>query len=62
MNKKKFDNLSPKMKNLIMTKWIKNYMSRGLSLEDAQFAARWRAGTWKLSDRMRVVLANMEKL
>tara|TARA_R110001632_G_scaffold5726_1_gene23195 strand:- start:343 stop:531 length:189 start_codon:yes stop_codon:yes gene_type:complete len=62
MNKKKFDNLSPKMKNLMMSKWIKGYMKRGLSLEDAQFAARWKSGTWKLSDRMRVVLANMEKL
>ena len=50
------------MKNLMMNRWIKSYMSRGLTLEDAQFAARWRAGTWKLSDRMRVVLANMEKL
>ena len=62
MNQKKFSNLSPKMKNLMMNKWIKSYISRGLTLEDAQHAARWRAGTWKLSDRMRVVLANMEKL
>lgn len=50
------------MKNLLMTKWIKRYMSLGLTLEDAQFAARWRAGTWKLSDRMRVVLANVNEL
>ena len=62
MNKKKFDRLSPKMKNLLMTKWIKRYMRLGLTLEDAQFAARWRAGTWKLSDRMRVVLANVNEL
>jgi hypothetical protein len=54
-----FNKLSPRLKNLTMTRWIKMYTSKGLSLKDAQSAARWRAGTWKLSDRLRKVLDNL---
>jgi len=54
-----FNKLSPRLKNLTMTRWIKMYISKGLSLEDAQSAARWRSGTWKLSDRLRKVLDNL---
>jgi hypothetical protein len=50
------------MKNLVMAKWIKYYVSKGLSLEDAQYAAEWRSGRWKLSDRMRMVLDKVDKL
>ena len=60
--KKKFLNLSPKMKNLLMAKWIRQYVQRGLSLQDAQHAARWKAGEWKLSERMRNILANIDEL
>jgi len=60
--KKKFSNLSPKMKNLMMAKWIRQYVQLGLSLPDAQHAARWRSGEWKLSERMRNVLANIDEL
>jgi len=35
------------MKNIRMNQWIKTYIGKGLSLEEAQFAARWRAGHWK---------------
>jgi|TARA_B100001094_G_C17799312_1_gene608277 hypothetical protein len=62
MKKNKFVHLSPKMKNLVMAKWIKYYVSKGLSLEDAQYAAEWRSGRWKLSDRMRMVLDKVDKL
>jgi hypothetical protein len=55
-----FHKLSPKMKNIRMNQWIKTYIGRGLSLEDAQYAARWRAGHWKLSARMEKVLADIE--
>jgi len=55
-----FYKLSPKMKNIRMNQWIKSYIGRGLSLEDAQHAARWRAGYWKLSARMEKVLADIE--
>tara|TARA_R110002126_G_scaffold1955_1_gene11633 strand:- start:9 stop:197 length:189 start_codon:yes stop_codon:yes gene_type:complete len=55
-----FYKLSPKMKNIRMNNWIKSYIGRGLSLEDAQHAARWRSGTWKLSDRMQKVMENIE--
>tara|TARA_R110002153_G_scaffold93965_1_gene226964 strand:- start:1522 stop:1710 length:189 start_codon:yes stop_codon:yes gene_type:complete len=57
-----FQKLSPKMKNIKMTQWIKQYIGRGLSLEEAQFAARWRAGHWKLSDRMEKVLEGIEDI
>ena len=60
--KKKFLNLSPKMKNLLMAKWIRQYVQRGLSLQDAQHAARWKAGEWKLSERMRKILASIDEL
>lgn len=60
--KKKFLNLSPKMKNLLMAKWIRQYVKRGLSLQDAQSAARWKAGEWKLSERMRNILASIDEL
>tara|TARA_R110001632_G_scaffold97547_1_gene204107 strand:- start:641 stop:829 length:189 start_codon:yes stop_codon:yes gene_type:complete len=52
-----FDKLTPHLKNIVMTKWIKQYVAKGLSLEDAQYAARWRSGTWKLSNRMKKVMA-----
>ena len=54
-----FYKLSPKMKNIRMNNWIKQYVGRGLSLEDAQFAARWRAGHWRLSARMEKVMAGL---
>ena len=38
-----FHKLSPKMKNIMMNRWIQQYIGRGLSLEDAQYAARWRS-------------------
>jgi|TARA_R110000803_G_scaffold107779_1_gene175916 hypothetical protein len=57
-----FYKLSPKMKNIRMNNWIKQYVGRGLSLEDAQFAARWRAGHWKLSARMEKVMAGLENI
>jgi len=50
------------MKNLMMAKWIRQYVQLGLSLPDAQHAARWRSGEWKLSERMRNVLANIDEL
>jgi len=62
MMKINFDTLSPKMKNIIMTRWIKYYVSRGLELEDAQFAARWRSGTWKLSQRMLKLMDSIDEL
>lgn len=55
-----FCKLSPKMKNIRMNQWIKMYMSKGLSLEDAQYAARWRAGHWKLNARMEKVLEGIK--
>ena len=57
-----FYKLSPKMKDIRMNNWIKQYVGRGLSLEDAQFAARWRAGHWKLSARMEKVMAGLENI
>jgi len=33
-----------------------------LSLEDAQFAARWRAGHWKLSPRMEKIMDDLGEL
>ena len=60
MKKIPFYKLSPKMKNIRMNNWIKSYIGRGLSLVDAQHAARWRSGTWKLSDRMQKVMENIE--
>ena len=57
-----FYKLSPKMKNIRMNNWIKQYVGRGLSLEDAQFAARWRAGHWKLSARMEKVMAGLDNI
>ena len=51
-----FSQLRPHLKNIVMTKWIKQYMAKGLDLEDAQYAARWRAGTWKLNKRMKKVM------
>ena len=57
-----FYKLSPKMKNIRMNNLIKQYVGRGLSLEDAQFAARWRAGHWKLSARMEKVMAGLENI
>ena len=54
-----FYKLSPKMKNIRMNQWIKMYMGKGLTLEDAQYAARWRAGHWKLNARMEKVLAGI---
>lgn len=57
-----FYKLSPKMKNIRMNNWIKQYIGRGLSLEEAQFAARWRAGHWKLSNRMEKVLEGIEDI
>lgn len=62
MKNPKFNRLTPKLKNLVMAKWIKHYVSKGLSLEDAQYAAKWRSGEWKLSDRMRMVLDKVDKL
>ena len=50
------------MKNLLIAKWIRQYVKQGLSLEDAQSAARWRAGDWKLSERMRNTLASLDEL
>ena len=52
-----FDKLTPHLKNVVMNKWIKQYVAKGLSLEDAQLAARWRSGAWRLSDRMKKVMA-----
>jgi hypothetical protein len=52
-----FDKLTPHLKNVVMSKWIKQYVAKGLSLEDAQYAARWRSGTWKLNDRMKKAMA-----
>ncbi len=57
-----FYKLSPKLKNIRMNNWIKQYIGRGLSLEDAQHAARWRAGHWKLSDRMEKVMADIKDI
>jgi hypothetical protein len=48
------------MKNIRMNQWIKMYMGKGLSLEDAQYAARWRAGHWKLNARMEKVLEGIK--
>ena len=55
-----FYKLSPKMKNIRMNQWIKMYMGKGLSLEDAQYAAGWRAGHWKLNARMEKVLEGIK--
>jgi hypothetical protein len=49
-------------KNKIITKWIKYYNSLGLDMKDAQNAAYWRAGKFRLSDRMRKVLDNVGEL
>tara|TARA_R110002167_G_scaffold43519_2_gene131422 strand:+ start:892 stop:1080 length:189 start_codon:yes stop_codon:yes gene_type:complete len=57
MKKVPFDKMSPHLKNVVMNTWIKQYVAKGLSLEDAQYAARWRSGTWKLSNRMKKVMA-----
>ena len=62
MKKIPIQKLSPKMQNIKMNQWIKQYIGRGLSLEEAQFAARWRAGHWKLSDRMEKVLEGIEDI
>jgi hypothetical protein len=48
------------MKNIRMNQWIKDYISKGLTLEDAQYAARWRAGHWKLNARMEKVLEGIK--
>ena len=48
------------MKKIRMNEWIKTDVGRGVSLEEAQHAARWRAGHWKLSARMEKVLADIE--
>tara|TARA_R110001632_G_scaffold127847_1_gene241756 strand:- start:405 stop:557 length:153 start_codon:yes stop_codon:yes gene_type:complete len=50
------------MKNIRMNQWIKTYIGRGLSLEDAQYAARWRAGHWKLSARMEKIMDDLGEL
>jgi len=60
MNTVSFHRLSPKMKNIRMNQWIKDYIGKGLTLEDAQYAARWRAGHWKLNARMEKVLEGIE--
>jgi hypothetical protein len=52
-----FSKMSPHLKNVVMNKWIKQYVAKGLSLEDAQYAARWRSGAWRLNDRMKKVMA-----
>lgn len=57
-----FYKLSPKMKNIRMNNWIKSYIGKGLSLEEAQFAARWRAGHWKLSERMEKIMDDLGEL
>jgi hypothetical protein len=57
-----FDKLTPHLKNIVMNKWIKQYVARGLSLEDAQYAARWRSGTWRLNDRMKKVMAALDEV
>ena len=62
MKKPTFDQLTPSMKNKIITKWIKYYVGRGLDLKDAQSAAYYKAGKWKLSDRMRKVLDKVDEL
>lgn len=62
MKKPTFDQLTPSMKNKIITKWIKYYVGRGLDLKDAQNAAYYKAGKWKLSDRMRKVLDKVDEL
>ena len=62
MNTVPFYKLSPKMKNICMNQWIKTYIGRGLSLEEAQFAARWRAGHWKLSARMEKIMDDLGEL
>jgi hypothetical protein len=62
MKKPTFDQLTPSMKNKIITKWIKYYNSIGLDMKDAQNAAYWRAGKFRLSDRMRKVLDNVGEL
>jgi hypothetical protein len=55
-----FNKLPPHIKNVVMNQWIKSYINKGLTLEDAQYAARWRAGHWKLNARMEKVLADIE--
>ena len=62
MKKAVFDKLRPSMKNKIITKLIKYYVGRGLDLKDAQSAAYYKAGKWKLSDRMRKVLDKVDEL
>ena len=57
-----FYKLSPRMKNIRMNQWIKTYIGKGLSLEEAQFAARWRAGYWKLSSRMEKIMDDLGEL
>ena len=51
-----FEKMKPHLKNVVMTKWIKQYLAKGLSLDDAQSAARWRAGSWKLSARLEKIM------
>ena len=62
MKKAVFDKLRPSMENKIITKWIKYYVGRGLNLKDAQNAAYYKDGKWKLSDRMRKVLDKVDEL
>ena len=57
-----FHKLSPRMKNIRMNQWIKTYIGKGVSLEEAQFAARWRAGHWKLSARMEKIMDDLGEL
>jgi hypothetical protein len=57
MKRVPFSKMSPRLKNVVMNTWIKQYIAKGLSLEDAQYAARWRSGTWKLNARMKKVMA-----
>ena len=58
--KKKFLNLSPKMKNLLMAKWIRQYVKRGVSLRDDQPDARGKAVEWTRAERMRKLRAAEE--
>ena len=54
-----FKDMSPRIKNIVMTKWIKQYLAKGLSLDDAQSAARWRSGTWNLSKRLKKIMEDL---
>tara|TARA_B110000902_G_scaffold41352_1_gene44707 strand:+ start:189 stop:353 length:165 start_codon:yes stop_codon:yes gene_type:complete len=51
--------MKPHLKNVVMTKWIKQYLAKGLSLDDAQSAARWRSGTWSLSKRLKKIMEDL---